>query len=82
MRRVETTASGNRWTPMAACMTTFMLLVDIPIVNVALVLPVGFAAVAVGSVAAAVLVRKRVEAPDPRSNQLPAQRCPLQAKAP
>ncbi len=79
MRRVEATASGNRWTPMAACMTTFMLLVDITIVDVALVLPVGFAAVAV---AAAVLVRKRVEAPDPRSNQLPDQRYPLQAKAP
>ena len=36
MRRVEAAARGNRWTLIAVCTTTFMLLVDITIVNVAL----------------------------------------------
>ena len=36
MRRVEAAARGNRWTLVAVCTTTFMLLVDITIVNVAL----------------------------------------------
>src|SRR3954469_6570486 len=36
MARVEGVAAGRRWTLVAVCATTFMLLVDLTIVNVAL----------------------------------------------